>query len=95
MQIEYIMMTVFFIFLYSTTIKENADIIQFVFAAINIRAGIYVLDKKNNKKAKKNSYNVIPTKNNIIPKTSPFFTKSFFILFFLPHFTIFIIFVSL
>ena len=55
---------------YSTTIKENADIIQFVFAAINIRAGIYVLDKKNNKKAKKNSYNVIPTKNNIIGITN-------------------------
>lgn len=53
---------------YSSTNKNNADVIQFAFSAINIRAGISIV------KPKKDNWNdvyvVTPTKNNIINITN-------------------------
>lgn len=47
---------------YSTTDKENADIIQYAFAAIGVRAGIH----KYSKEGWKDWYSVYKTKNNIV-----------------------------
>lgn len=47
---------------YSTTIKENADIIQYAFAVSGIRAGI----QRYSKKGWSDWYSVYTTKNNIV-----------------------------
>lgn len=53
---------------YSSTNKNNANVIQFAFSAINIRAGISIV---NSKKDNWNDiYVVTPTKNNIINVTN-------------------------
>ena len=49
---------------FSSTKKENADVIQFAFSSNNIRAGISVV--KSEKKNHKDCYIVTPTKNNIV-----------------------------
>lgn len=49
---------------YSTTVKENADVVQFAFAANNIRCGIYTPPKK--KENWNQSYVVYLTENNIV-----------------------------
>lgn len=49
---------------YSTTVKTNADVIQFAFAANDIRAGICKTKSQNEKW--NICYNVYPTKNNIV-----------------------------
>ena len=47
---------------FSSSIKENADAIQFAFSATGIRAGIYVSKSKKYK----DIYFVVPTKNSIV-----------------------------
>ena len=59
---------------YSTTIKENADVIQYAFIATDIRASIYL--SKNDRPNQNDCYMVIPTKNkyvgyNIKPAIEP------------------------
>jgi len=49
---------------YSTSKKTNADVIQFAFAANNIRAGISKIEYQNEKWNA--GYQVYPTKNNIV-----------------------------
>lgn len=53
---------------FSTTNKQNADIIQYAFTCNNIRAGISIVHSKNEKWL--DSYIVTPTKNNIIAITN-------------------------
>jgi len=55
---------------FSSTDKKNADIVQFAFAANNIRAGISI--QKYEKDSWKDSYIVTPTKNNMINITNTF-----------------------
>lgn len=48
---------------YSTTVKENADAIQFAFAGVGIRAGIYTITQKETRNP---IYMVYETKNDIV-----------------------------
>ena len=51
--------------MYSTTEKQNADVIQFAFNATGIRAGIHIQTYPNNLNWK-TTYQVIPTKNEYV-----------------------------
>lgn len=51
-------------FSYSTTIKQNADVIQFAFAANGVRCGIQIIDWKKN--GWSNTYSVYSTANEIV-----------------------------
>jgi RNA-splicing ligase RtcB len=60
---------------FSSTNKQNADVIQFAFTAINIRAGISISIAETDNHA--DYYIVTPTKNNIIGMTEYKVIKSF------------------
>lgn len=55
---------------FSTTVKENADFIQFVFSAIGIRATISIQDRSNDTKRKRGiEYSVIISNNKFLQMT--------------------------
>ena len=51
---------------FSSTDKENADVIQFAFTANEIRTGISIIDNSKKKDNWKPNYIVCPTKNNYV-----------------------------